>query len=245
MAIVNSEVHAMFKPIKVRHISEEVFDQIKSAIMDGKLKPGEKLPTEREMMKQLGVSRIPIREALKLLANIGFVETRQGGGSYVRSLLVDRVRDPLNHIMKDNAEKIYELLEVRREIETWSAYYAAQKSTAEDIAALNRLIEETKTYYVKGKTPPARLDADFHRCIAHASHNTIREHLTYTVYDVFSEYFHFLIENVCFNQKYENAIYEQHQGICDAISRRDAEMARDAVREHLDFVGEALRSQVG
>jgi len=235
----------MFKQIKVRHISEEVFDQIKSAIVEGKLKPGEKLPTEREMMKELGVSRIPIREALKLLANMGFVDTRQGGGSYVRSLLADRVRDPLNLIIKDNAEKIFELLEVRREIETRSAYYAAQRATAEDLAALDRLIEETKTFYGKGKTPPARLDADFHLGIAHASHNTIRAHLTHTIYYVFSEYFRFLIENVCFNQKYEHAIFEQHQKIYHAISSRDAETARDAIMEHLDFVGEGLRSQIG
>ncbi len=65
---MGNEVTVMFKQIKVRHISEEVFDQIKSAILEGKLKPGEKLPAEREMMKELGVSRIPIREALKLLA---------------------------------------------------------------------------------------------------------------------------------------------------------------------------------
>ncbi len=235
----------MFKQIKVRHISEEVFDQIKSAILEGKLKPGEKLPAEREMMKELGVSRIPIREALKLLANMGFVETRQGGGSYVRSLLADRVRDPLNLIMKDNAEKIFELLEVRREIETWSAYYAAQKATPEDIAALGRMIEETKTYCDNGKAPPARLDADFHLAIAHASHNTIRAHLTHTIYDVFSEYFNFLIENVCFNEKYQHTIYGQHERIYNAISRRDGEMAREAIVEHLEFVGEGLKNQVG
>ncbi len=59
--------HNMFRQIKIRHVAEEVFDQIKSAIETGKLKPGEKLPAEREPMGQLGVSRVPIREALKLL----------------------------------------------------------------------------------------------------------------------------------------------------------------------------------
>ncbi|HEX2964233.1 MAG TPA: GntR family transcriptional regulator, partial [Syntrophorhabdaceae bacterium] len=119
----------MFTQIKVRHISEEVFDQIKLAILEGKLKPGDKLPTEKELMNTLGVSRLPIREALKLLANIGLIETKQGGGSYVRSLLADRMKDPLGLIMRDHSEKIYELLEVRKEIEAWSAYYAAQRAT--------------------------------------------------------------------------------------------------------------------
>jgi GntR family transcriptional regulator, transcriptional repressor for pyruvate dehydrogenase complex len=144
----------MFKQVKVRHISEEVFEQTKSAILEGKVKPGEKLPTERELMKALGVSRLPIREALKLLSDIGLVETKQGGGSYVRSLLTDRVRDPLNYIMKDNAEKIFELLEVRKEIETGSAYCAAKRATEKEIEALMRIIDETKAYCDREKTPP-------------------------------------------------------------------------------------------
>ena len=103
----------MFKQIKVRHVPEQIFGQIKSAIETGQLKPGEKLPTEREFVSRLGVSRVPIREALKLLANAGYIETRQGGGSYVLSVLTDRLRDPLHSIIKDNAEKLFELVEVR------------------------------------------------------------------------------------------------------------------------------------
>ena len=98
----------MFRQIKIRHVAEEVFDQIKSAIETGKLKPGEKLPAERELMGQLGVSRVPIREALKLLSNMGLIETRQGGGSYVRALLSDRLLDPLGAIIADSAEKLFE-----------------------------------------------------------------------------------------------------------------------------------------
>ena len=235
----------MFKQIKVRHISEEIFDQIKSAIIEGKLKPGGKLPTERELMKELGVSRVPIREALKLLVNMGFIETRQGGGSYVRSLLADRVRDPLNNIIKDNMGQLFDLLEVRKEIETWSAYYAAQRATAEDIVRLGNMIDEMKRYSEKDKIPPARFDADFHLAIAQSSYNTIRSHLTYTVYDIFSEYFNFIIENICFSQKYLQAIHEQHSNIYHTIKIRDAEAARDAIIQHLAFVGEVLRKQTG
>jgi GntR family transcriptional regulator, transcriptional repressor for pyruvate dehydrogenase complex len=235
----------MFKQIKVRHISEEIFDQIKEAILEGKLKPGQKLPTERELMSQLGVSRVPIREALKLLANMGFIETTQGGGSYVKPLLATRVRDPLNHIIKDDVEKIFDLLEVRKELETWSAYRAAEKATEDDIVSLGRMIEETKALFKEGKKPPASLDADFHLAIAHCSHNTIRAHLTFTIYDIFSEYFNYLIENICFSKKYQESIYDQHYHIYDAIRRHDAEAARGAVTDHLAFVGEELRKQTG
>jgi GntR family transcriptional repressor for pyruvate dehydrogenase complex len=233
----------MFKQIKVRHISEEVFDQIKLAILEGRLKPGDKLPTERELISTLGVSRLPIREALKLLANMGFIETKQGGGSYVRSLLADRMRDPLGLIMKDHKGKIFELLEVRKEIESWSAFYAAQRGTVEEVAALRNLVEETKTYRDQGKRPPNRLDADFHLALAQYSHNTIQAHLTYTIYDVFSEYFNYLIEHICFSEEYQQAIYEQHVEIYDAIGHQDPEGAKNAVLKHLEFVGEQLKKQ--
>ena len=234
----------MFKQIKVRHISEEVFDQIKLAIIEGKLKPGDKLPTERELMSQLGVSRLPIREALKLLANIGLIETRQGGGSYVRSLLADSVKDPLGLILKDHNGKIFELLEVRKEIESYSAFGAAQRATIEEIASLRSLVEETKKYCDQGKKPPGRLDADFHLAIAQYSHNTIQAHLTYTIYNVFSEYFNYLIENICFNEEYQQTVYEQHAEIYDAISRKEPQRAKDAVLRHLEFVGKQLTKQV-
>lgn len=233
----------MFTQIKVRHISEEVFDQIKLAILEGKLKPGDKLPTEKELMNTLGVSRLPIREALKLLANIGLIETKQGGGSYVRSLLADRMKDPLGLIMRDHSEKIYELLEVRKEIEAWSAYYAAQRATVEEVAKLSHIIDETKGYCEQGKRPPGRLDTDFHLAIAQYTHNTIQAHLTHTIHDVFSEYFDYLIENICFNEAYQQAIFEQHARIYDAISRKDPEGAREAILTHLEFVGEQVRKR--
>jgi len=231
----------MFKPVKVTRISEEVFDQIKSAIVEGSLRPGEKLPTERELMKELGGSRIPIREALKLLENMGFIRTRQGGGSYVRSLVADRIYDPLSHVVKEDMDKLLELMEVRKEIETWSAYYAALRATAEDRDRLKGVIDAMTSWSEKKKTPPSRLDMDFHLAIAHASHNTIQEHLTHTIYDVFSDYLNFLIENVCFNQKYQESIYDQHLGIYDAIVDHDAEESMERINAHLTFVDQELR----
>jgi len=236
-------MNGMFKQIKVRHISEEVYDQIKSAIIEGKLKPGEKLPTERELMNALGVSRVPIREALKLLANMGFVETIQGGGTYVKSILTGRVKDPLNHIIEEDLEKLFDLLEVRMEIETMSAFYAAQRATHEEIASLEKIIEDTRLYVVRSKKPPAELDANFHLVLAQCSHNIIRAHLTHTIYDIFSGYFNYLIENICFSKKYIQSIYDQHREIYIAVSNRNPEKARDATAKHLYFVGEELRKQ--
>jgi GntR family transcriptional regulator, transcriptional repressor for pyruvate dehydrogenase complex len=234
----------MFKQIKVRRISEEIFDQIKSAIMEGKLKPGEKLPTERELMQQLGVSRIPIREALKLLENIGLIDTRQGGGSYVRSLVTDSIRDPLNLLIKEDIENIFDLMEVRKEIEARSAYHAAQRADDSDIEDIARTIGEMKRYFDADKTPPNKLDADFHLAISRSSDNTVRSHLMFTIYNIFNEYFAFLIENICYNRDYYRQVYDQHRSIFNAIKGRKTTEAQERMAEHLTFVEGKLRTMV-
>ena len=231
----------MFKQIKITRISEEIFGQVKSAIVEGRLRPGQKLPTEREMMQELGVSRVPIREALKLLENMGFIRTRQGGGSYVRSLLEDRVYDPLSHMVEGDIDKVFELMEVRKEVEAWSAYYAATRATEEDRACLKGVIDTVQACFDKEKTPSAQLDMDFHLAIAHASHNTIQEHLTYAIYDLFYGYFDFLVRNICFNEEYQQAVRDQHLAIYHAIIDRDGEESRKRMGVHLTFVDQELK----
>ena len=235
----------MFKQIKVRHVPEEIFELIKAAIETGQIKPGEKLPTEKEFVNALGVSRVPIREALKLLANAGYIETVQGDGSYVRSVLADQLQDPLKRIVKDNVEKMFELLEVRKEIEAWTAYYAALEATDADLANLHNLAEKIEKRFKKTGKVPSNLDIDFHLRIAQSSSNTIRAHLFHTIiHSTFSDYFNLTIDTISRNREFLQLICDQHLQIYDAISCHSPEGARDAVSQHLTFVAEALRKQM-
>ncbi len=234
----------MFTQIKVRNISEEVFEQIKTAIETGMLKPGSKLPAERELVKQLGVSRVPIREALRLLANVGLIETRQGGGSYVCSMMTPRLRDPLDILLKDNMEKLFELVEVRMEIETWAAYYAATEATPEQLARLKGIIDEMKGYHNKKEMAPESLDIKFHLVIAQSASNTIRAHLLHTIQSLFSDYLRATIETICRDENSQQRLFEQHVAIYDAIRLRNPDRARKAVNQHLTFVNDALKSQM-
>lgn len=234
----------MFKQIKVRNISEEVFEQIKAAIENEELKPGSKLPTERELVKLLGVSRVPIREALKLLVNVGLIETRQGGGSYVCSVLKSRIQDPLDILIKNNTEKLFELVEVRKEIETWSAYYAALYATPEQLAKMKGIIGDMAKHFEKKVLTPDALDMKFHLVIAQSASNTIRAHLLHTIQSLFSDYLRVTIETICRDRKSQQRLFEQHVEIYEAISQRDPQRSRDAVDKHLSFVRDALRTQL-
>ena len=234
----------MFTQIKVRNISEEVFDQIKAAIESGKLKPGSKLPTERELVKQLEVSRVPIREALKLLSNVGLIETRQGGGSYVCSVLNNRLRDPLDILIRDNDEKLFELVEVRKEIETWTAYYAAKEASPDQLSKLKDILAAMKKHLGKNEMAPDALDMEFHLVIAQSSSNTIRAHLLHTIQKIFSDYLRVTIEAICRDETSLQKLYEQHAHIYEAISQHNPEKARRAVDRHLSYVHGALKQQV-
>jgi GntR family transcriptional regulator, transcriptional repressor for pyruvate dehydrogenase complex len=230
----------MFKQIKIRKISEEIVDQIKTAILEGKLKPGEKLPPERELIKELGISRVSLREALNSLESMGFVEIRQGGGSYVRSVVADRVKDPLNLMIKENVNKVFDLIKVRKGLETWAVSHAASQATESDIDALERIVKAMEKE-LEERIFSYKSDADFHLALSLASHNTIQAHLMFTIYDLLSEYLLFLNEKTHSNQEIRNKLYQQHLRIFNAIKERNSESAQREVMEHLTFVEGELK----
>ena len=113
----------IFKPIKQEKLSAKIVNQIKSLIVDGQLRPGDPLPPERELMKLLNVSRPSIREALKSLIGMGFLETTQGNRTVVKSLAAGRMLDPLQNLLQDDISIVFQIIEVRKAIEAWNAYY--------------------------------------------------------------------------------------------------------------------------
>ena len=101
---------AMFNSIKHTRISDEIANQIKTLISEGRLKPGDRLPPERELIKQLGVSRPSLREALNSLVAMGFLEVKQAKRTYVKSVTSGMMQDPLSLLIKADAQKILRAL---------------------------------------------------------------------------------------------------------------------------------------
>ncbi|MGD9343686.1 MAG: GntR family transcriptional regulator, partial [Desulfuromonadales bacterium] len=130
----------VLEPIRPKKISEEIVSQIKQLISKGDLKPGDRIPSERELATMLGVSRPSVREAIMVLEAMGFVESRQGGGTYVKALTEASIMNPLAKLVeKRDPELLRSLAEVRMGLESWSAYLAAQRATDADIAEMRRL----------------------------------------------------------------------------------------------------------
>jgi len=175
----------VFKPIRRKKISEEIVEQIKKLITSGDLNPGERIPSERELSTALGVSRPSVREAIMVLEAMGFLESRQGGGTYVRSLTDTSIADPLSAIVGNKEPKVlYALTEVRMGLETWSAYLAAKRASDEQIVRMRTLYEIMEKQAAEGGWD-AEVDAKFHYVITEATQNTIQVHVLNTIHTLF------------------------------------------------------------
>ena len=223
-------VSPKFKPIKQEKISTKIAEQIKSLIKEGDLKPGDALPPERELVKVFNVSRASLREALNSLAGMGFLEMSQKHRTIVKSLASGRMTEPLHLLIRDDIQTVFELIEVRKAIETWNAYHAAKRATDDDIARLEKSTESMRTK-IEQRLSVVEDDADFHLAMAEATHNKIQTHLMFSIYDLLKESLGGYYESIKMQD-----IYDQHCQVVEAIKKRDPDLASRRMHEHLDYV---------
>ncbi|MCX7677904.1 MAG: FadR family transcriptional regulator [Spirochaetes bacterium] len=229
---------------KAPHIPNMVVNQIVKLIADGVLKPGDKLPSELEMTRRFGISRISLREAMKLLEAKGFIESHGRKGKYVRSALDESISSPIENMISVDHDKIWELLYVRRIIDSEAAALAATNATREQIEDLVSFLREVELIGVDEvvqKREGGRLYAKFYNDLADATNNTIFAHLMKSISSMLRgalPYSRTKLQSVPGSSR---AIYEQHVAILDAIRQRQPEKAREAMRKHIDWLEENLK----
>ena len=228
-------VRPIFEPIKQEKISTKIEEQIKSLIVKGELKPGDALPPERELVKVFKVSRATLREALKSLTGMGFLEITQRHRTIVKSLAAGRIIDPLDQLLKEDIQTVFELIEVRKAIESWSAYHAAKRATADDIASLEKSVESMRIKIEQGISV-VEDDANFHLAISEATHNKIQTHLMFSIYDILKESLGKYYESIKMRE-----VYKQHCNVVEAIKKRDAALASRRMHEHLNYVETSVK----
>ena len=228
-------VSPKFQPIKQEKISTKIAEQIKTLINNGELKPGDALPPERELVKVFNVSRASLREALNTLAGMGFLEMSHTHRTIVKSLAAGRMTDPLHHLLKEDIRTVFELIEVRKAVESWSASLAAKRATPDDIANLEKSLESMRVKIEQGISV-VEDDANFHLAISEATHNKIQTHLMFSIYDILKESLGKYYENI----KMQN-VYEQHCRVVAAIKKRDSALASRRMHEHLDYVETSVK----
>ena len=230
----------VFKPIRPKKLSEEIVDQIKDLISRGDLRPGQRIPSERELASFLGVSRPSVREAIMVLEAMGFLESRQGGGTYVRSLADVTMADPLaNMVERRDPRMLHALTEVRIGLETWSAYLAAKRAEDSEIERLRELYAIMVEQAQSGGWD-AEIDAEFHLTITAATHNTLQVHVLDTIQSLFQTTIMVALSEFYTKEGYIQLLLNHHRDIMEAIADHDPERARDRMMEHLTLVEEKL-----
>lgn len=214
-----------FQPVesytRVR-LSDVVSDQIKSLISAGKLLPGQKLPTERELAAQLNVSRPSLREALVRLEADGFIGSVGRGGFVVSDITAPVVSSPLADLLLQNPEASHDVLELRHGLETISTAYAAERATPGDLAKIKEAFDTLAGHSLKHE--PGRLaevDANFHLAIADATHNVALIHVMHGIHGLLQESMHKSHRLVNHADAMERALLEQHTEIYEAIAAKD------------------------
>jgi GntR family transcriptional repressor for pyruvate dehydrogenase complex len=223
-----------FTPIKPKKISAQIAEQIRSSIMSGEFAPGDRLPPERELAEMFGVSRPSVREALNILAASGLVEAYQGGGTIVRSLMESSSGNSLTDMIRLEQARALDVIEVRKCMESWTAYYAAQRALPEDLRKLEDIVDAMEGN-LEGMKPSEDLDANFHIVIAKATHNIVWLHMMQSIFDAMKEFQQSVWRAVYLTDDDHRMLYGHHRRIFEGIRERDPERAREMMMEHLTF----------
>jgi GntR family transcriptional repressor for pyruvate dehydrogenase complex len=230
----------VFEPIRPKKISEEIVEQIKKLIAKGELKPGDRIPSERDLANMLGVSRPSVREAIMVLEAMGFLDSRQGGGTYVRALTEGSITDPLAKLVEaKDPELLRALVEVRMGLESWSAFLAAQRAEPAEIAEMRRLYEVMVDQATKGGWDP-EIDADFHYAITAASHNSLQMHVLDSIHSLFHTTIQVALMEFYRQRGHIEILLTHHREILEAIAARNPDLARQKMMQHLTMVDEKM-----
>jgi GntR family transcriptional repressor for pyruvate dehydrogenase complex len=223
-----------FQPIKPKKVSSQIADQIRSSILAGEFNPGDKLPPERELAEMFGVSRPSVREALNILSSSGLVMSYQGGGTVVMSLVETAAGNPLSELIRLEQARALDVIEVRKGLESWTAFYAAERALPEDLRRMEEIVASMERN-LDGLLPSEDLDANLHIVIARATHNVVWLHLMQTLFDAMKEFQQGVWRAVYLTSEDHHLLYQHHRAIFTAIKAKDADAARAAMLTHLTF----------
>ena len=230
-----------FQKIQAEKLSHAVLRQIELLILRGILRPGDRLPGERDLAERMGVSRPSLREALGSLQERGLLTSKAGAGIYVADVLGSAFSDSLIELMGAHDEAVFDTIAFRRDMEGLAAERAATQASDTDLSVVDAVFQKMEAAHQKrDPSEEAALDATFHLSIIEASHNIIMLHMMRSMFDLVRSGV-FYNRKVMFEQRTTRAaLLDQHRAIRDALVAREGVAARKAVEAHMDYISSAL-----
>ena len=227
--------------MKTERLSDRIALELDAMIQRGDFKPGERLPAERQLAEQLGVSRPSLREAIQKLASKGILKSRQGGGTFVNRSLSGDACEELVRRMESKQETWPDVLEIRHALEGTSAYFAALRATDEDREHIRDCYDRMMAAHEAGEAEAeAMADAEFHLAIAEASHNEVLVVIMRSLFRLLQANVQRNLEQLYKLPRIFEPLSRQHTNMMNGVLDGDPERARHAAQGHLEFVDETL-----
>ena len=221
-------------------LPEEIANRLLMQIREQELRPGDKLPAERDLARMMDVSRPVLREALRALALMRVVDIRQGDGTYITSLEPQQLISHLDFVFSKDSVALVQLLEARRVVETGNVRLAALRIGEGGISELEQLVDAMDGS-VDDPNRFSELDIAFHVAVCAAANNF----LLLQFMNILSTLGKVSRARTGGLRAVREAALDDHRHLLDALRAHDADAAEAAMRHHLDHVGEGLRSTIG
>lgn len=227
------------EPVKKVRLYEIIVKQLQSLIINGTMRPGHKLPPERELAEELNVSRTSVREALRALEMMGYVESSVGmnGGTYVKEFTLSDIISPFSETLLQHTKFIMELLEVRLVLEVEGARLAAVRHTSDDIRELEAALKQMESEIDAGNSG-VKGDNAFHLTLAKASHNRVLLEFIKMCSNLFEADLENHLEN---KARAKDEAMDHHRKMLEAIQNNDQDTCHELMEKHIDMVIRAIR----
>ena len=227
-------------------VSDKVVQDLRTLVEKNQMQVGDRLPAERKLCEQLGVSRSSLREAIQQLTSQGMLVSKVGAGTFLQQLPTNwsqyQIVQPLSNLIDEDPAYRFDVQEARMVLEGGTAWYAAQRATAEDLKNIRACYEQIAHFQILGDDDQAAIaDAKFHLAIAEASHNLVLIQMMRGLFDLLQYNVVLGRRKVYTEAKRYDQLRDQHFQVMDAIERQDPEAARSAVCGHIEFVVQQVR----
>ncbi len=225
-----------------KRLADDVARRVRALIEEQKLEAGMRLPAERQLATQLGVSRNSLREALAMLVNEGVLLSRRGGGTFVRwqheAWSEQNIVQPLKTLLSDDLDYSFDILEARHAIEASTAWHAAMRATDAEKEKIRLCFEATQS---EDPDLASQADVRFHLAIAEASHNVVLLQTMRGFFDLLQSSVKESRQRMYLVPPVFARLTEQHLAVMEAIVAGDPEGARQAMMAHLGFVHATIK----
>lgn len=231
-----------FSPINPQKISDTIVSYIEDLILNGVLKPGDKMLSERDLAKELDVSRTSLRDAMVKLEARGLIQARHSGGTFIKDIIGPTLTDPLVHLLAETPDAMLDLFEVREALEKVAAYSAAERSTAPDREIIRERFTALNTRTETGDPcADATAIAEYYLAIADASHNIALMHVMRGLFNLMRTSVARSLETIYAHPGTYEIVHGHREEMHEAILAGDPDAAVQAANAVIIFLHRTFR----